>query len=93
MSSLLACFTCHRKPKKSIHPIVARSSCVESRTSELLAYHRASTLSSICAPETPGFEGVTKRKQRDGKVVNKPLRDYKFPRVESMFETKEDPSA
>lgn len=93
MSGLLACFTCHRKPKKPVRPIVARSPCVESRTSELSGYHRASTLSSIYAPETPGCEGVTKRRQRDGKVVNKPLREYKFPRVESMFEAKVEPSA
>lgn len=93
MSSLFACFACHRKPKKPIRPIVAGSSCVDSRTSEFSAYHRASTLSSIYAPETPGFEGVTKRRQRDGKVANKPLREYKFPRVESMFEAKVDPSA
>lgn len=85
MSGLLACFTC-RKAKKPVRPS-ARSPSVEPHTSDQLTYHRASTQSMVYPQET---EGVAQRRRPGAKVTNKPMKEYKFPRVESMFEAKVD---
>jgi len=90
MSGLLACFTCTRKHKKSVRPSAARSTSTDPHSCEQMAYLRASTQSMLYVQEA---EGVTQRRRTGTKVTNKPLKEYKFPRMESMFEAKVNTSS
>lgn len=82
MTGLFSCFA--RKPKKPSRPVPALSSCLKSHTSELSV--------ATFRPEEADFEGFRQARPRQTRVVNRPLGEYQFPRVETLLEEQGDAS-
>ena len=83
MSGILGCFVCKRKLKKPVQPIPAVLSSAKSRIS-VLSTLKASSQSLVS--EEAKYELMSQRRPRPRGVSNKPLVEYKFPRVKSEVE-------
>lgn len=85
MSGFLGCFLCKSKPKKAVYPVPTGGK--KSRAPEMSTFCNSSSLVPTFRPQEGDFEGLSGRRPRPDRVSNRPLREYRFPRVESMIES------